>query len=594
MRSFRRHIARLLVSLVSLWLPPVSAIGAETVGASPIIGEIIHGFSLPDVSGKLISLADFCDKQAVVVVFVGTECPVNNAYLQRLAELASEYESKGVQFLAINANTQDTAERVAEHAQEHHVTFPVLKDQSNQIADQFTAERTPEAFVLDVEQRVRYRGRIDDQYGVGYRRPMPARRDLALALDELLAGQPISQPTTPVSSCRISRRVEPEPAATITYAKHVAPLLQRHCQDCHRLSQIGPMELLTYHDAKAWSATIREAVDERRMPPWHADPRHGQFANARGLSEDERNTLLTWIDQGCAEGDQADLPPPRELAEGWRIGKPDVVLSMPMEYTVPATTPKDGIPYQNFDVPTNFAEDVWIQAAEARPGSRPTVHHIVVFIQRPVEPGAERKDRFEDSVLAIYTPGDMPTVFPPGIAKKVPKGSTLIFQMHYTPNGVEQTDRSSVGLVFANQPPAHEARTQMVLEKDFEIPPGASNHEVSASLTLEQGVRLVSLFPHMHLRGKSFELRAVLPDGLERTLLSVPRYDFNWQTNYRLAAPLELPAGSRILCTAHFDNSRGNLNNPDSAVPVRWGEQTWEEMMVCIFDYVPLSDPGGQ
>ncbi|HVX61394.1 MAG TPA: redoxin domain-containing protein [Pirellulales bacterium] len=585
--------ARLLLSLAVLTLSAATSAGGEPSATSTILGQQIENFALPDTSGKLVSLTDFRDMKAVAVVFVGTECPVNNAYLQRLGEMAKEYGPKQVQFLAINSNSHDTAEDVAEHAREHQLTIPVLKDEGNRVADLFTAERTPEAFVLDEQRKVRYRGRIDNQYGVGFRRPQPTRQDLALALDEVLAGRSVTEPVTEVSSCRIARVIAPQSQSSVTYARHVAPLLQRHCQECHRPSQIGPMDLLTYEDAKAWSATIREAVVERRMPPWHADARYGKFANARGMSEEEIKTLLAWIDEGCAAGDQADAPPPRNFAAGWRIGEPDVVLSMPTEFTVPAETPENGIPYQNFNVPTNFDEDVWVQAAEARPGCRAVVHHIVVFVQRPTAEGEKKKDRFEESVLAIYTPGDMPTIFPTGIAKKIPQGSKLVFQMHYTPNGVQQTDRSSVGLVFSRKPPKQQARTHVLVNHDFEIPPGAANHEVTAEMTVPFAVRLVSLFPHMHLRGKSFEYLAEMPNGERKILLSVPRYDFNWQTNYRLDPPLELPAGARIRCTAHFDNSSGNFNNPDPSVPVRWGEQTWEEMMIGFIDYVRVDQAEG-
>lgn len=588
------RFVRPLLTIVVLTLSTTISAGAEPSPAGAILDQEIENFSLPDTSGKLVSLTDFREMKAVAVVFVGTECPVNNAYLQRLGEMAKEYGPKKVQFLAINANSHDTAEDVAEHAREYQLAIPVLKDEGNRIADRFTAERTPEAFVLDEQRRVRYRGRIDNQYGVGFRRPQPTRQDLALALDEVLAGRSVSLPVTAVSSCRIARVIAPKPKASVTFTKHISPLLQQHCQECHRPGQIGPMSLLTYEDATAWSATLREAVVQRRMPPWYADPRHGKFANARGLSDEEMKTLLAWIDEGCAEGDKADAPPPRRFASKWQIGKPDVVLAMQTEFTVPAETPENGIPYQNFKVPTDFDEDVWVQAAEAKPGSRAVVHHIVVFVQRPKAPGEKKKTRFEESVLTIYTPGDMPTVFPAGIAKKIPKGSTLIFQMHYTPNGVEQTDRSSVGLIFTREPPRQEARTQILVNHDFEIPPGASNHEVTAEIKIPIGVRLVSLFPHMHLRGKSFEYLAELPNGERQILLSVPRYDFNWQTNYRLDPPLELPAGARITCTAHFDNSSDNLNNPDPTAAVRWGEQTWEEMMIGFIDYVPSGKAAGK
>jgi peroxiredoxin len=259
--------ARLLLSLAVLTLSAATAAGGEPSPTSAVLGQQIENFALPDTSGKLVSLTDFRDMKAVAVVFVGTECPVNNAYLQRLGEMAKEYSAKQVQFLAINSNSHDTSEDVAEHVREHQLTIPVLKDEGNRVADLFTAERTPEAFVLDEQRKVRYRGRIDNQYGVGFRRPQPTRQDLALALDEVLAGRSVSQPVTEVSSCRIARVIAPQSQASVTYTKHIAPLLQQHCQECHRPSQIGPMDLLTYEDAKAWSATIREAVVERRMPP---------------------------------------------------------------------------------------------------------------------------------------------------------------------------------------------------------------------------------------------------------------------------------------------------------------------------------------
>jgi peroxiredoxin len=571
---------------MALLLVPILLAGAGTKSADKTPRQV-PAFTLKSADGKEWSLTDHRTKKAIAVVFLGTECPINNAYLPRLAELLKAYSPRDVAFVAINANSQDTPVRIAKHAKEYGIPFPVLKDTANIVADQFGARRTPEVFVLDGTGKVLYQGRIDDQYGRGFVRAAPTRRDLAEALDEILASKPVSRPLTPVAGCLISRTIKPKADGTITYTKQVAAILQRNCQECHRPGQVGPMSLLTYDDALGWAESIREVVAERRMPPWYADPRHGQFSNDRSLSKEDRDTLLGWIKQDCPKGDPRDLPPPKQFPQGWSIGKPDVVFSMPEDFTVPAKGGKKGIRYQYFIVDTNFDEDRWVQAAEARPGNRSVVHHILVYVQKPGEDGGQKgPDGIGDGLLVAFAPGELPAVFAPGTAKKIPKGARLLFQMHYTPNGVEQKDRSSVGLIFAKQPPQYEVFTRAIAQKRLAIPPGANNYEAKSATTFTQDARLFSLMPHMHLRGKDFEYRVVFPDGKSDILLRVPRYDFAWQSNYRLAKPLDLPAGTRIECTAHFDNSAGNPNNPDPAKLVRWGEQTWEEMMIGFVDYV--------
>ncbi len=566
-----------------------SAFRAETAAPAEAAPRVA-AFTLTDVlTDKPVSLGDFKAKKAVVVAFIGTECPITNAYMPRLAELAKAYADKGVQFLAVNSNCNDAPPRIAGHAKKYGLTFPVLRDAANVVADRFGAKRTPEAFVLDPDGRVVYRGRIDDQYGVGYKRDAPTRRDLAEALDEVLAGKPVSRPVTDPAGCFIARAVKPKADGTITFAKDVSRVLQRNCQECHRPGQVGPMPLLTYEDALAWSDTLREVVEQKRMPPWLADPHFGKFQNDRSLSADDRATLLGWIDQGCPKGDVADLPPAKDFAEGWSIGKPDQVFTMPDEFTVPATADEKGLKYQYFIVRTKFAEDRWVRAAEAKPGNRAVVHHIIVFVVKPGKDGGLMREKTADGIgdgfLTAYAPGELASALPDGSAKRVPKNSILVFQMHYTPNGVEQTDRSSVGLIFAKEPPKVEVRTRAVAQKRLNIPPGEANYEAKSETVFDQDADLLSLLPHMHLRGKDFRYEVVYPDGKRETLLSVPRYDFNWQSNYRLEKPLHLPAGTRIECTAHYDNSKDNPNNPDPNKTVRWGDQTWDEMMIGFVDY---------
>jgi peroxiredoxin len=554
-------------------------------------GKKIASFRLKDTAGKAWALEDAKGAKAVVVAFLGTQCPVNNAYVPKLVELHKEYADKGVQFVAINSNEHDTSQMIADHAKKHAIPFPVLRDEKHLAADRFGAERTPEVFLLDSDGVIRYRGRIDDQYGIGFQRPAPTRRDLAEALDEVLAGKQVTQPKTAAPGCIITRAPAPKKDTTVTYAKEVSRIVQKHCQECHRPGQIGPMPLLTYDDVSSWAGMIKEVVQEKRMPPWHADPKHGKFSNDRSLSAEERETLLTWIKQGCPRGNDNDQPPPRQFAEGWGIGKPDVVFTMPKEYKVPARGGKNGIPYQYFLVKTEFPEDKWIQAVEAKPGNPAVVHHILVHSGGPdLKRTGDFADGIGSGLLAAQAPGDLAVVFPPGHAKRIPKNGILRFQLHYTPNGTEQTDKSSVGLIFAKDPPKHEIKTRAIAQQFLAIPAEADNHRVFASSTFKKDTLITSLFPHMHLRGKSFEFQAVYPDGKREVILSVPRYDFAWQANYFLDKPLLLPAGSKIECTAYFDNSKGNPNNPDPMRIVRWGEQTWDEMMIGFVDYAVVEE----
>jgi peroxiredoxin/mono/diheme cytochrome c family protein len=549
-----------------------------------------NDFRLEDPRDRgVVSLAELRQKnKAVVLVFLGVECPLSNQFLSVLSDLRGQYAEKGVAFVGINANAQDGRERVAVHARKHEIPFPVVKDPGNKVADQLGAKRTPEAVVVDASGTIRYRGRIDDQFGIGFARPgKPTRRDLALALEEILAGKTVSVTRTEASGCRIGRVAKPKANSKITYAKHIGRILQKNCQECHRPGQIGPMALLTYDDAVSWSDTIREVVEDGRMPPWHADPRYGKFRNDRRLSNEDRENLLFWLDHGMARGDDKDLPSPRRFPEGWSIGKPDLIVQMPRAYEVPARTPKGGIPYQYFTVNPGFAEDRWVQRAEAHADAAAVVHHIVVFIQpkgeffNPDAPGA---------VLCGTAPGDMPVNLPEGLAKKIPAGASLVFQMHYTPNGKACRDRSQIGLVFAKKPPRHRVLTKPVYSTAFisrldKIPPGAENYKIESEHVFESDAHLLHFMPHMHLRGKDFLYEAVYPSGKKEILLSVPRYDFNWQSVYRLANPVAMPKGTKLHCVAHFDNSSKNPNNPDPKRAVYWGDQTWEEMMIGWIDY---------
>lgn len=377
------------------------------------------------------------------------------------------------------------------------------------------------------------------------------------------------------------------PAAPPTWCRDVAPIVQRSCQVCHRPGQIGPFALLTYRQASAWAEMIGETVRQRRMPPWQADPRHGTFANDLGLSDTERETILAWVRDGCPEGDPADLPPPRTFTDGWQIPTPDVVISIPRPFTVPA----DGVvPYQYFEVDPGFREDRWVRACEIRPTNRKVVHHCNVFLKPPGAKTVMPQGELESAFLAVAAPGTAPLVLPDGAAKKIPAGWALVFQVHYTPVGTIETDQIGIGLVLADPKTVRrEVATKVLLDPELCIPPHAADHRVERTYRCPADLLLYGLFPHLHLRGKSFRYEAAYPDGTTEVLLDVPRYDFNWQHRYELAVPKRLPAGTVLRCIAVYDNSRSNPANPDPDATVREGEQTTDEMFRGHFE-VALAD----
>jgi hypothetical protein len=406
-------------------------------------------------------------------------------------------------------------------------------------------------------------------------------------------------------------------SAPVSFYKDVLPVLQKNCQTCHRPGEIAPASFLSYESTRPWAKAIKTAVLTKKMPPWFADPHFGKFANDRRLSEADIRTLVAWVDAGAPAGDSKDAPKPVDWVEGWRIGKPDVVISMPLEYHVPASGTID---YQYIVIPTGFTEDKYVQLAEARPGDTKLVHHIIAFVREPgnpwmkdakpgvpyvpkepeLSPEEQKKEEeaeaklpgipFQGDFLVDYAPGTVPEVIKPGRAKLIKAGSDLVLQMHYTANGTEGTDISKIGLIFSKTPPKERMLTINTANLTFSIPPGAPDTKVDAKMTLQQDATLVSFLPHMHFRGSSFEYRATYPDGKKEVLLSVPHYEFNWQLTYDLAREKKLPKGTVIECEAHFDNSPNNRYNPDPTKEVHYGEQTWEEMMIGFFDVaVPMN-----
>ncbi len=390
-------------------------------------------------------------------------------------------------------------------------------------------------------------------------------------------------------------------AGTPTFYRDVLPILQFHCQSCHRDGEMAPMPLETYVQVQPFARAIERVTAARTMPPWFADPCCGHFSNDPSLSPALIKTISDWANANAPPGNPADAPTPVHWTRGWNISEPDLVLQMPKPKLLPAA---GDVPYQYVIIPTGFREDHWVRMSEIRPGNRMVVHHAVAYIRAPgsnwlrgapvgrafsaddLPTPALRRDAMwtTSDILLVYAPGSLPDQWPTGFAKLIPAGSDIVLQMHYTTHGHPTEDRTAIGLVFSLQVPSKRVLTLQLTNDRFVIPPGDPDYRVEVHGTLPNNALLLSFFPHMHLRGKTFEYNIVEPHGRIRTLLRIPHYNFFWQLSYRLSAPLALEAGTVLQAVATFDNSQDNPRNPNPKASVTWGEQTWSEMMVGFFD----------
>lgn len=545
----------------------------------------VPNFQLLDHQGVSRELHRQKHHKAVLLFVTGNGCPIARQSLPALKELQAEYGPQGVEVWLLNSNPQDDREAIRKEAVEFEHSFPVLVDAGQWVAQALGVTRTCEAILIGTSDwKVHYRGMVDDRLGYGAQKSQAERRPLTDALKEFVAGRPVAVARTEFKGCAITF---PDRTATgeVTYTQHVAPLLQAHCVSCHSPGNIGPFAMTDYEKVKGWSSMIREVLLEQRMPPWPADPSIGHFKNPRSLTTDQTRKLLDWVDQGSPRGTGPDLlkDHPPAPPEPWPLGKPDVVVSMGTEMAVPAT---GIVPYQYFKVTSPIDRDVWVRAAVVKPGNTKVLHHALIFVKYPehlksIEP---RQNGGTAGYFSGFVPGTAAVPFPEGTGKFLPKGTEIIFQMHYSPTGRPEKDRTELGLYLLPEKPQWELRTRAATQTELLIKPGQRDYKASASYTFKKAARLFSLSPHMHVRGSQFRYDLILPDGTKKPLLSVPRWDFAWQSLYQLKEPLEVPAGAQLVCSGAFDNSASNPANPDPKQWVIFGEQTQDEMFIGYYD----------
>ena len=537
-----------------------------TTGFALEEGSRVENFRLMDHQGASHELHYFADAPAIVLMTHSTSCSTMPQSLQSLTSMQTQFSPAGAEFMLINSDLRDRRTTVA--ASVADADLPILLDPTQIIGESLGADTAGETLVVNPRDwTLAYRGDVTGA---------------AQAVAQLVAGDEVSVDSQPVASAdcavdfpELARRAEHK---NISYAKTIAPMLNDNCVSCHREGGIGPWAMSDYNMVRGFSLMIREVVRTQRMPPWHADPHVGEFSNDRSLSDDEIRTLVHWVEAGAPRGEGADL-----LAENsqswpiWAMGEPDVIIDIP-----PEDVPASGVVDYKYKMVTNpLDKDVWVKAAEIIPGDRSVLHHVITSFGELETEGrrAGRLKRGTGGGLGGYVPGAEGKPFPDDTGILLPAGATIEFQMHYTPAGLATTDSSRMGLYLHEEPPEHKLDNMVLLNPRILIPAGAPNHSEVMVRTFDQDVLVYSLLPHAHYRGKASEFVAHLPDGTQETLLSVPRYDFNWQTNYDLKEPRFLPAGTKMVHRTWWDNSARNPANPDATRDVPWGQQSWDEML---------------
>jgi len=560
------------------------------------LGRLVPDLELERIGGGMLRLKDLRSQSAVVIAFTSTSCPVTRRYGPTLAALEREYAARNVGFVFVNPVETDSREDIEAAIRAHGLRGPYVQDAGGAIRAALDARSTAEAFVLDAARTLVYRGAIDDQYGLGYSRDRPSRSWLREALEAVLAGKKPGVRMTTAPACSLeSLPAGPEAGGPPTYHGRVSRIVNDHCVECHRKGGVAPFSLETHADLAGHAGMVRRQVTLGAMPPWFASRTDGPspWANDRSLPEADRADLLAWLDGGLKEGDPADAPLPRVFPEGWMIGEPDAVFRIPEPIEVKAT---GTMRYKNVFIETGFEEPRWVRSLQMRPTARDVVHHALVYaippdrLERARRRGGDGEAR---EFFAAYVPGSSSVTYPEGFGKLLPARSILHFQIHYTPNGTATTDRTELGLVFMDRP-RHEVRVSAIAAP-IDIPPGEPNYETRGAVPVPFDARILALMPHMHVRGKAFRYELESRSRDKTLLLDVPRYDFNWQLQYRFEEPIGVLAGSRLMGTAWFDNSAANPANPDPARRVKWGQQTDDEMMLGYFEYyVPSITPDGK
>ena len=546
-------------------------------------------FSLLDYRGKYHELRQV-DGKAVVLFFTANGCPIAQQSIVKLRALRTKFARQGLVFWMVDSNLADDRQSIAEEAKEFGVgSIPILMDEKQALARTLAIKRTAEAVAISTTNwTIFYRGAIDDQLTEGAKKPVARNNYLQDALSEFLEGKTITTAQSKVSGCLINfpDDSKADNKETVSYSKEVAPLLQNKCAGCHSPGNIAPWAMTSYKKVKGMSDMIQEVILTRRMPPWHADPHIGKFANDRTLSRAETATLLRWIEQGAPRGDGPDLLTNVVAAETvWALGKPDYVVALPQPQKIPAMGVLD---YRYVDADFEMPEDAWVRAAVTRPDNRKVVHHIIVRIRYP----ARLKEKPEEVFFTSWAPGNMSPEFPEGAGKFVPKGATFNFELHYNTTGKPEIDKSELGFYLMKEKPKVVFETRATETRDLDLPPGDPNVRSMCLYCFKRETIIYDLIPHMHLRGSWFKYEALYPSGKRELLLSVPKYDFNWQTEYRLAQSKRVPAGTWLLCTGAHDNSARNPLNPDPTKRVHWGKQSFEEMFMGFMNVSEAPETG--
>ncbi len=585
------------------------------------LGKKIENISFKDSEGKTVSLYDLKNKKAIVIVFVSFDCPVSTSYAQPLADMAKELGKSGVAFLGLTTNPEETDADVAKHVKDFGLPFPVGRDVGLKAADALKAEITPEVFLLDGEYMLRYRGRIDNAYSDRLKKhPQVTQHNLRQVIGELLSGRAVKEPATLAVGCPIPRSTTAVAGnGEVTYHRDVLPILQKHCQTCHRPGEVGPFSLMTYRQAVNWAADIKSFTQRRIMPPWK--PSEGPaFHNERRLSDKELAVLAAWADGGTPQGNVNDAPPPVKFPEGWQLGTPDLILTVDEDYVLGATG-RDV--FRCFVLPTSLKEDKYVAAVEVRPGNPRIVHHALLFVDatgqgRKLEAREQEKRKKADpdhpdskvdtgpgySVamgvgfvpqggLSGWAPGQMPRYLPEGSGFFLPKNSDVVIQLHYHRNGRLERDRTQIGLYFAKDQVKKPYAGGVIRGRFIFIPAGNERYHVEGDLYATGDFMLHSVMPHMHMVGKEVKVTITPPDGQPQTLVAIKEWDYNWQETYFLKEPIAIKEGTRLHVDAYYNNSSTNPNNPfNPPRMVLFGEQTTNEM--CFVFLGGISNNGSR